>query len=114
MNLRVRHEGKFVQLILNGKLILEIPYEQALELAPAIRGCALKAEEWVEAERIAMDGAILLRAGVPLGLSDHPAIKNEVVKLAVSDRSLRRRMPAIKSTALVGAPAILQGNGLIG
>ena len=108
-NLRVRHEGNQVQLIHNGRLVLEIPYEHGRDVANAIKSCALKAEEWINAERIAMDQAILTRAGFPIGLSNHPDIKNEAAKLAAWDRDIRRFMPGgVKSSEVLGTPAIIQ------
>lgn len=58
------------------------------------------------AERLAVDGAILLRAGVPLGLTNHPKILAMTKTEAESNRDLRRHMSGIKSEVQFGTPAI--------
>lgn len=68
---------------------------------------AARAEEWEQADRVARDHAILFRAGAPVGLTDHPAIRAEALKFARDDRELRRFMPGgIRSTSMPGVPKI--------
>jgi hypothetical protein len=105
----VRQDYDRVQLVVDGKLIADMPWQKALALADAIRAQAKRAEEWANAEAIAMDHAILLRAGFPIGLTNHPTIQAEAAKIAAWDSDLRRYMPGgIKSQEQVGTPAIIQ------
>lgn len=106
-NATIRHNGARVQLIIDGRLVADLSWEQAHELAAGLRTQALRAEEWAKAERIASDQAILLRAGVPLGLTDHPIIQAEAAKRAAWDRDLRRYLPGgVISQEHVGTPSV--------
>lgn len=60
------------------------------------------------AEKIALDSAILLRAGLGhIGLSDNPKILDMARVEAESNRDLRRYMPGgIKSDIQLGTPAV--------
>jgi len=82
----------------------------ALALANALYRCSLQAEEQAKAERIALDTAILYRAGAPLGLSNDPAILDEAKKEAAWNSELRRAMPGgVKSAEAFGVPAVRRG-----
>ena len=108
-NFTVHQEGQHVQLILDGRLVLETNWQSALEIANAIRGVAKRAEEYALHAQIAYDQAILLRSGVPLGLTNNPNIQAEAVGLALYDRALRAYMPGgVKSEAVVGTPTVTQ------
>lgn len=111
--LQVRQEGQRVVVISNGKAILDVPWDAALAVAQAIRVKALLAEEQAKAEAIAFDQALLLRLGVPLGLTGNKAIQQEARKEAACNSDLRRyirnnRMGGMGSQAVVGAPAIIR------
>ena len=107
--MRILQDGTKVLLLLDGRLIAEIPWKHADEVARAIIIAARKAEEWDKALDIAKDNAVLLRAGVPLGLSNHPDILGESVKIARDDRELRLAMPGgIKAQSVVGTPTLTQ------
>jgi hypothetical protein len=102
--------GNKVVFSLDGKTV-EIPWEHANEIARALFMKARQAEEEEKALGIIRDNAILLRAGVPIGLSDRKDIKNETIQTAKYDRDLRRYMPGgIKSRELFGAPTIIRSN----
>lgn len=102
-----RQSGARLSLIVDGRLILEGHWSMFDELAAMMRSSARKAEEWDSAEAVARDNAILLRAGVPIGLSNNPAIRAETIKLAETDRDLRRYMPGgIGGKELFGRPTI--------
>lgn len=103
----VRDEGARVVLLVEGRAVLDMPWEAADALARALRIKARKAEEIAKAGAVARDAAILLRAGAPWGLTSHPEIQQEAVKLARDDRDLRRYLPGgIRSEAIFGAPSI--------
>lgn len=104
----IRREGTRVLLIVDGRAVAEMPWRKADELAVAIRSKARAAEEQEKALEVARDNAILLRAGVRIGLSDDPRIREETGKIAAWDRNLRRYMPGgIRSQELVGTPAVI-------
>lgn len=103
----VHQEGRHVQLINNGKLVLETDWQGAMEIAKAIYTIAKRAEEYAKHAEIAYDNAILLRSGVPLGLTNHPDIQAESLSLALYDRGLRAYMPGgVQSSHIVGTPTV--------
>lgn len=110
MGITIRQEGPNVLLIADGKLVSIMPWDAAQEVAKAMLSQAKKAEEIAKADSIIMDNAILLRAGVPIGLSSHPKIRDETKKEAVHNRDLRRYMPNVKSLELFHPPTIKQVN----
>lgn len=107
MNVRVRCEGDRVLVIVNDRAFMDIGHRQAKELAEAVRAKALEAEEFAMRERLAADGAILLRSGAPFTLSDRPDVQAEAGKLAAWSRALRRFMPGgVKAASMVGTPTV--------
>ena len=74
---------------------------------------ARESEEYQKANQIIYDNALLQRAGIPVGLSDHPKIKEESVKEALYNRDLRRWLPSIRKTVDSGIGAI-QARGVVG
>jgi hypothetical protein len=103
------HNPHTLILIKDGRTIDEMTPEAAIAWAQAVIGQAKKAQEMQEknAEKLAFDGAVLLRAGFPVGLTNNPKILDMTRKEAESNRELRRHMPGgIKSTSQVGAPAV--------
>ena len=107
MSFRARQNYGQVQFIVDGKLVAEVSPGKAREVGRAILQVAGLAAEWANAEEVARDNAILIRAGFPVGLANHQAVLNESVKMAVSDRDLRRAMPGgVRSEAVCGTPMI--------
>lgn len=106
--LDVRLDGSDVVVLSEGRLALRVPAgEVADALARAIVIQSRKGEEIAKAESIAFDQAILLRAGVPVGLTSHPKVQEEAAKEAAWNRDLRRYMPGgVKSQEQFGTPAI--------
>ena len=110
-DVRVRQDGKKVILIEEGKAILTLPWEVALELSNAMRAQAKRAEELDKAKQIIGDQALLIRKGVPLGLSNHPSILKEATKEAVHNKFLRRAIPfskGVESQEIFGTPSIIK------
>lgn len=100
--LKIRQEGKRVAVVANGRLALDLPWEQALELARALKVKALAAQQWAQAEQLVADQALLLRAGAPVGLTDNPLIQREAWKAAED-----LKLPGgITPRTIVGTPAI--------
>lgn len=96
-------ENGRVLLKKDGEVVVDIPYEMVDDFVRAIREKKLLCEEYAQAERIARDSAILLRAGARFVLSARNDIQDEAVKLACYDRALRQ-MPLIKSQERFGCP----------
>ena len=81
----------------------------ALDVVAALIKGKLRIEELAEAERIARDSAILLRAGANFGLSNDPRILDAAKSAAAWDSELRRCMPGgVKSEEAFGTPALIQ------
>ena len=105
----VRQEGERVLVIENGRTILDLPWDAAQALARAILAQANRAEEVAKAEQVVFDNAILLRAGVPVGLTSNPVLLGQSVREAQSNSKLRRYMPGgIKSKEAFGTPRIIR------
>ena len=87
----VNHDGTMVQLIVDGKCVLNMPHDHALIIARALYKHAKLAEELAAAEQVIMDQAILMRSGWPFAaLSANPAIIHEAGKEVVWNSRLRR------------------------
>lgn len=111
--LRVSVDGEKVLLIHNGTLLLELPYQAALEVSKVIRAQAKKAEENAKTDNVIMDQATLLRSGFPLNLTGNKDIKKEAIKEAQHNRDLRRFIPnsgmgKIKSQEKFGYPSLIK------
>lgn len=107
--LTIRAEGTKVLITMNDHTFWEMDWRKADELAALLRGQARRCEELEQAEQVAKDSALLLRAGAPFGLTDHPLIKDEARKIAAWDPQLRRALPGgIKSEAQLGTPSIIK------
>lgn len=107
--LRILQDADHVLLLHDGRLIGRLPWQTAQALSGALRSVASQAEEWSVAERIAADQALLLRRGVPLGLTNSARIRAAADQLSQWDRSLRRIVPAtrgISSKEAFGVPEI--------
>lgn len=110
----VRQEGDRVVILHGGRAVLDLPWDGALELARAIHNQAKRAEELANADAIATDQAILLRLGVPIGLSDRKDIQQEAQNRAAWDSGLRRYIRGkrargvngVRSAGVVGTPTI--------
>lgn len=104
--INVSAQADRVILTINGRAI-DLPFEQAYHLSLALRVKANQAEEYVKAEQIIMDSAILLRAGANIGLSSNPDIQTEAAKEAAWNSNLRRYMPGgVKSQEQFGKAAV--------
>lgn len=86
-----------------------MPYEAALEIAKALRGVAKEAEEEAKAQGIIMDQALLLRTGVPVGLTSRRDMLKEAVREAQWNPVLRKALPGgIRSQEVFGRPVVTQ------
>lgn len=105
----IKQEGDRVIFLCNGRLVFSMPHDAAEVIGRAILSQAKRAEEYARAETIALDSAIMLRAGAPFILSDRRDILTEAQKLAAWDSQLRRYMPdrGIKSQEVFGCPVVI-------
>lgn len=104
---QIKQDGERVLLIVDGKCVLNLPWDAADALSQAFKIQARNAEEIAKAAGIVEDSALLLRAGIPLGLSSHPKIQDEARKEAAHNRTFRRALPGgIKSQQQFGRPGI--------
>ena len=120
--IRVIHDGNGkVVYLFNGKNLFggSLSWESTDFIARLSTQAARLAEEHCKANRIIMDNALLQRSGFPIGLSDHPKIKDESIKEALHNRDLRRYLPFhkpnvakgigdIKSRGVVGTPSLIK------
>ena len=106
--------------IVDGKAVVDIPWNAALDVAAAIKEKAKDAEEIAKAEGIIFDQALLIRSGAPFGFSSHPDIQSEAAKESAHNKDLRRYLPGgVKSTEQFGRPGVVRhppsdGSGRIG
>jgi hypothetical protein len=112
-SVRVRHEGRRVVVLQQGRALLDLPWQAALDLAKALQAQGKRAEEIDRAQAIIADQAIITRLGFRFGLTSHPALLREATQEAAWNRNLRRYIPpsramGIASQQIVGAPALIQ------
>lgn len=106
-DVQIKQDGLDVVIVHKERAIV-MPYQAALEVAKAIIFKAKKCEEIALALKIAKDEAILIRAGIPIGLTNHPDIKKEAMQMAQHDSKLRRFMPlkGVQTGEHVGTPSL--------
>lgn len=104
---RIRQEGTYVLVIVDGKTVINAPYNVALDIFREGIAASKRAEELAHVEGIVHDQAILIRAGAPFGLTNNTAMLREAVTEAGHNPVIRRHMPGgIKSKELVGTPEV--------
>lgn len=111
-SLRVRHEGARVLVLKDGRSLLDLPWQAALDLSKALQAQGKRAEEIDKAQAIIADQAIVTRLGFRFGLTSHPALLRAATKEAAWNRNLRRAIPShrahgIASQTVVGSPRVL-------
>lgn len=86
----VRQEGTNVQILIDGRLVMELTWESALGLAKELNRVGHLAEELAKVEQVIEDQAILYRSGLMLPLVTNPAMAKEAANKAHWDTPLRR------------------------
>lgn len=104
-NLRIRQDGKTVQVIRNGVLLLDMPWDAAVDVAMAILQQARLVEEIEKREEIIRDQAILNRVGLQIGLLNNSYLQQEAMKEAQYNSELRRYLPD-SNLKVVGKPTL--------
>lgn len=110
LDVRLDEAGGHVVILSEGREAARFPVGEVAErVAKAILIQSKRGEEVLNAENIILDNAILLRAGASIGLSNHPKIREETAKEAVSNRNLRRYMPGgVRGRTMFGTPTIIK------
>ncbi len=62
-------------------------------------------EDSVRSQQVA-DGALMLRAGIPFGLSNDPKVKDAIRNEVAHNTTLRRAMPFAQARGVPGAPTV--------
>ncbi len=110
-SVRLIHDnGRVILIVNNDPKGLAMPWQKADEVIAAMRQVTREAEEYCKANRIVADNALMQRAGLPVGLSNNPAIMRESIKEALYDRDLRRALPPKKAAGL----GDIQTRGVVG
>jgi hypothetical protein len=98
-----------LQIIVDGRTVDEMTPEAMLEVAQAMMLQARRALEMrpKNAEKLAVDSGLLLRAGLPFGLTSNPQILADARKEAECNRDLRKALPGgIKGQVQFGRPGV--------
>lgn len=105
----IRQEYDRVVVLSNGRVVLDVPWNAALEIANGIRAKAKLAEEQAHLDEIAYDSAVMLRAGLPFVLSNRRDVL-DVAKREAAWGNLRRYMPdrGIRSREKFGTPTLIK------
>ncbi|NIB43802.1 hypothetical protein HBA55_29640 [Pseudomaricurvus alkylphenolicus] len=107
----LRHNDQIVFLV-NGQLTTSFGPEVAKVVARELVSLARQIENDANPERQIMDQAILMRAGINIGLNSNPKLLSEAHKEAQWNRDLRLAMkgaPGIPSNEVVGTPTVIRG-----
>lgn len=89
---KIGFEGTKVLMEVDGRLVLDCPYDVALQIAKQLFLAAKQAEEIANHENIILDSAILMRSGAPFTLTNNPAMLDEAATEAAWNSTLRRNM----------------------
>lgn len=81
-NAAVYHEREFVEIVVNGKSVLKLPWNQAEVFWKMYGSAVAKASEYANAHEMIQIQATLLKAGVPFPVVNDPAIYKEAQKEA--------------------------------
>lgn len=109
-NIQFRTELGKVLVIVDGRLRLSMEKSVMRDIGKATRAQCRLAEEEAVADRVARDGAICLRAGMPWGMTDNPKIKDMIVGEATSNPTIRKALPGMCDHKLLGAPVVRKVN----
>lgn len=77
---RVIRQGPQIGVLVNGKLVVEFPYQAAAEIGRLLLHHAKCAEEQEKALMIIKDEAVIRRLGLPFSLTSDPVIREEAFR----------------------------------
>ena len=106
----VKRDGTYIIVEMSVKAI---PWDAALEVAKAITIKAREIEADIKAGRIIDDQALLIRLGIPLGLTNKPELLKAAKNESVYSPELRRyitgaKVKGIESAERLGTPKLIQ------
>lgn len=81
-NAAIYHEREFVEIVVNGKSVLKLPWNQARAFAQMYTSAVIKAEEYANANEMIQVQATLIKGGIPFPVVNDPAIYREAQKEA--------------------------------
>lgn len=106
----IHREGTRVYLLQGGKVLLDMPWEGALEVGRALVQLGKQGEQISKMEQVIADQAVLMRAGAPIALTGNHAAQQEALKEAMWNPSLRKYMPdgvgKIETAEAFGLPTV--------
>jgi hypothetical protein len=104
----VRAEGPELVVVFEpARILIRWPVAEWSKITAALHHAACRVETRQQAERVARDQAILLRANAGFGLTNDPVIQAEAKKIAEGDRDLRRYMPGgVRAREQFGIPTV--------
>jgi hypothetical protein len=115
MKVDMKVEGKFVLVQFSDgakSFVLQLEAPMAIELSRHLYSAGKKAEEFMNAEQLILDGAVAMRAGLPFSFSSNQKIIDEAAKEAAWNTDLRRFMAGgVKSEEKFGLPSITNTKG---
>ena len=104
---RIRQEGSNVLLFVNGKVVVNLPWDAWLELSREIIAKARQAEQIAKADKVIKDQALLQRYGFPIGVTNNKDMQKEAMNEAAWGSELRRYKPGgLPSQEIVGVPSV--------
>ncbi len=108
--LTIRSVKDKVIILLDGKLIATLPWEAAKQLSEAIKVQALLSEEYANADKVALDQAMMVRAGFPFGIANNPEIQRlSAHKAQYDDKARQVPLRGVKGKGIVGTPGLIRG-----
>jgi ligand-binding sensor domain-containing protein len=110
---RIKQDGFNVILVSSKGASIILPWKAAIEVARGMVAQARYIESKINAPQIINDQAFLTRLGIPLGLTNNPAMKREAQKEAYYNPELRKtitgnKVKGIESMEAVGTPGLIQ------
>lgn len=111
----IHRESTRVYLKRGNEVLLDMPWEAALEVGRALIQLGRQAEQVCKIDQVIADQAILMRAGAPIALTGNQAAQQEALKEAMWNPQLRKYMPDrvgnIATAETFGLPVITTKRG---
>ncbi len=107
----MRAEDDKVVLIVDGKAVLKLKWDDMQRVHKGLYIKIKQAEEYANANQIIADHALLTRAGFPVGLTNRQDMQAEVAKEAAWNRDLRRAirpLQGVASSEVHGTPSVIR------
>jgi len=92
-----------IEFICDGQQIFKAHWKSVQRLSMGLLMASQEAEVYARRDELANDNAILLRMGMPFGLTDNP----EILKESVHRAECLTKLPCVENVSIVGAPVII-------